>query len=80
MMTKVYMVITESGDGSNGIQWVLDEAVLDRMEELVDEGNESYSSGDGLQSRMLVFPEGFDTTAWMKTNHLSETTLEDLDY
>jgi len=79
-MTKIYMVITDSGDGSNGIQWVTDEDVLEKMEELADEGDESYASGDGLQSRVLVFPEGFDLKAWMKTNHLSLTTIEDMDY
>ncbi len=79
-MSKIYMVITNSGDGSNGVQWVLDENVLEKMEALADDGDESYASGDGLQSRKLVFPDGFDLEAWMKTNHLSLTTMEDMDY
>ena len=74
------MVITNCGDGSNSIQWVTDKDVLEKMEELADEGDEGYASGDGLQSRVLVFPEGFDLEAWMKTNHLSLTTMEDMDY
>lgn len=77
-MTKVYMVITNSGDGSNGVQWVLDEAALERMQELADDGDEGYASGDGLQSRKLVFPDDFDLTAWLKTNHLSLITMVDL--
>lgn len=79
-MNKVYMVITNSGDGSNSTQWVLDEAVLARMEELADDGDEGYASGDGLQSRKLVFPEGFDIPAWMKLNRLNLVTLADMDY
>lgn len=79
-MKTVYMVITNSGDGSNGIHWVVDKAVLDRMEELADDGDEGYSSGDGLQDTKLVFPDDFDLGAWMKTNYISVTTLEDLDY
>lgn len=77
-MTKIYMVITNSGDGSNGIQWVTDEDVLQKMEDLVDDGDESYSSGEGLQSRKLIFPDDFDLAAWMKTNHLSVTTMADM--
>lgn len=79
-MTKLYMVITDSGDGSNGVQWVLDEDVLEKMEELADDGDESYASGDGLQSHKLVFPDDFDLDSWLKTNHLSLTTMEDMDY
>lgn len=77
-MTKVYTVITNSGDGSNGLLWVLDEDVLERMEELADDGDESYASGGGLQTRKLVFPDGFDVEAWMKLNHLSVTTLNQI--
>jgi hypothetical protein len=80
MANTVYMVITDSGDGSNGVQWVLDEKVIDRMEEMVDEGDESYSSGDGLQLRELTFPDGFDIPAWLKLNYLNVVTLKDLDY
>ncbi len=78
-MTKVYMVITNSGDGSNSIRWVLDEDVLEKMEALADDGDESYASGDGLQSRKLVFPDGFDVEAWVKLNYLSVVTLADFN-
>jgi hypothetical protein len=49
------------------------------MEELADEGDEIYASGDGLQVRTLVFPDGFDVDAWVKTNDLRVKTLEDLN-
>ena len=80
MPNKLYMVITDSGDGSNGVQWVLDEKVIERMEELADEGDESYASGDGLQVRSLLFPDDFDITGWLKPNYLDETTLSDVQY
>lgn len=79
MTNIVYMVITNSGDGSNSTQWVLDEAVLDRMEDLVEQGDEGYTSGDGLQDRKLIFPDGFDIPAWLKLNYLNVVTLKDLD-
>jgi len=79
-MKSVYMVITNSGDGSNSTQWVFDKKVIERMEELVDEGDEVYSSGDGLQARRLVFPDDFDVEAWIKTNYLNLTTMADMDY
>lgn len=78
-MTTLYMVITNGGDGSNGTHWVFDPAVIDRMEELADDGDESYASGGGLQCLNLIFPDDFDMAAWMEQNYLSETTLADMD-
>jgi hypothetical protein len=77
-MTKIHMVITNGGDGSNSIEWVLDEDVLDKMEERADDGDEGYASGDGLQTRKLVFPDDFDLNAWMKTNHITVVTMKDM--
>jgi hypothetical protein len=77
-MQTVSMVITDSGDGSNGTQWVVDPKVLDRMEDLADEGDEAYSSGDGLQVKKLSFPDGFDVLEWLKMNNLSLTTMADM--
>ena len=80
-MLSIHMVITDSGDGSNSIQWVTDPDVIDKMEELADDGHEAFASGDGLQVKTLEFPEGFDIDAFVKTNHLNITTLEDMaDY
>lgn len=78
-MQKITMVIKDNGDGSNGIQWVLDEAVLDKMQELADDGDECYASGDGLQTTELYFPEGFDLQNWIKLNRIYLTTLEDME-
>lgn len=78
-MKNIHMVITNNGDGSNSIQFVQDQEVLDRMEELVDEGSETYSSGDGLQVTSLEFPEDFDLDTWCKTNYVNFVTLEYLE-
>jgi len=80
MAVQVHMVITNSGDGSNGIRWVTDDKVLDQMQELADDGDETYASGDGLQVKTLTFPDDFDLEAFMKLNHLSLTTLKDMNY
>ena len=82
-MPTLHMVITNCGDGSNSIHWVRDQAVLDRMEEMADDGCETYASGDGLQVTDLVFPDGFDLDAFVEKNHLNVVTLErlsDYDY
>ncbi len=72
------MVITNNGDGSNGVEWVIDDKVIDRMEDLADDGDESYASGDGLQVNTLLFPDGFDIQAWIRMNSLSLTTIESM--
>jgi hypothetical protein len=78
-MKILNMIITDSGDGSNGIQWTDDEAVLARMEELADEGDSSFSSGDGLQVTEFRFSDDFDLQGWMDWNGITLTTLEELD-
>lgn len=77
-MKTMNMVIINCGDGSNSIQWVTDPAIIDRMQERADDGDETYASGDGLQVRELKFPDDFDLDAWMKLNHISLTTAEDM--
>lgn len=67
-MQTIWMVITNSGDGSNSIDIIKDKEVLDKMQELADDGDERYASGDGLQDRKLTFPDGFDVDAWVKLN------------
>lgn len=78
MTQQIHFVITDCGDGSNGVQWVLDDSVLDKMEELAGEGDGQYASGDGLQVKTLRFPDGFDLPAWVAENHLLVTTLDDM--
>ena len=76
-MQTIWMIITNNGDGSNGIQIVKDEAVMDKIRELEDDGDECYCSGDGLQDRKLKFPDDFDVDKWVKDNFYGYTTLSD---
>jgi hypothetical protein len=78
MAVSINFVITNGGDGANGVHWVLDEEVLDRMEQLAEDGEETYASGDGLQVHTLVFEDGFDLDSWIKLNSIRLTTMEDM--
>ena len=79
-MQTIHMVICNSGDGSNHIEWVIDHpAVIDHIQALADDGDERYASGDGLQIRALKFPDGFDIEAWLELNNWSLTTLSDFE-
>lgn len=78
-MKTISMVITNSGDGSNAVHWVTDNAVLDKMQELADDGDEKYASGDGLQVTELGFPDDFNMDLWMKLNSIEVTTVEDFE-
>lgn len=75
---KITMVIVNSGDGSNHIQIVKDPAVLARMNELADEGDEGYASGDGLQTKTLEFPDDFPVDEWVQKHFYGYTTMEDV--
>ena len=75
---RIWSVITDSGDGSNNIEWVTDPKVLEKMEQLADDGNEAYASGDGLQVREFKFPDDFDLDAWIELNFINVVTLEDI--
>lgn len=80
-MPQIDLVITNCGDGSNGLEWVTDPEVIALMEERADDGVEFYSSGDGLQVRTLKFPEGFDLDAWLKLNRITVTDIDNVsDY
>lgn len=68
MTQKIYMVITNCGDGSNGIQILKTQAAVDRVQFLADEGYEQYASGDGLQITELKFPDEFAVDAWVIEN------------
>ena len=68
MTQKIYMVITNCDDGSNGIQILKTEEAVARVHELAEEGNERYASGDGLQCRELTFPDEFAVDAWVLEN------------
>lgn len=74
-MQTIQMVITNNGDDSNGLLIVKDELVMSKMQELADEGDERFASGDGLQYWEISFPEGFDVDAWVKLNFHGYTSI-----
>lgn len=53
----LFMVITDSGDGSNGLHYTFDAELIQLMEDNQDELGDSYQSGDGLQVSKLQVPE-----------------------
>jgi len=77
-MKSIYMIITNQGDGSNGIRIVKDKEVLDKMYDLATDGDEYYASGDGLQVRELTFPDDFDVDTWVNHCFSWYTTKEDM--
>ena len=44
---KLYLLVSDGGDGSYSIQYILDETVLNKIEALADEGVWNYESGFG---------------------------------
>jgi len=76
---SISYVIGNAGDGSNFIEWVTDKAVLDKMQDLADDGDECYASGDGLQSRRLIFKDQEMLDYFIQRNRIHITTLESLD-
>lgn len=53
----LFIVITDSGDGSNGLHYTFDADLISLMEDNQDELGDSYQSGDGLQVRSLQVPD-----------------------
>lgn len=53
---KLFIVITDSGDGSNGLNYTFDVDLIDWLENNQDSLIDSYQSGDGLQVRSLNVP------------------------
>lgn len=79
MSKQVFLVVSSNGDGSSSTIWVTDQKAIDKMEELADEGDAQYASGDGFDYLTLNFPEGFNVDGWLRENHISLTTFEDVD-
>ena len=75
-MQTIYMVITDGGDGSNGIEWHKTWS-NEKHEEL--ENDERYQSGDGLQLTTLKMPDEMDLDHWAKENYIYwfEDEIED---
>lgn len=57
MSKTLFIVITDSGDGSNGLGYTFDADLISLMEDNQDELGDSYQSGDGLQVRRLQVPD-----------------------
>ncbi|UOL48530.1 von Willebrand like protein [Pseudomonas phage Kremar] len=57
MSKTLFMIITDSGDGSNGLGYTFDADLISLMEDNQDELGDSYQSGDGLQVRSLQVPD-----------------------
>lgn len=82
-MTKLYMVIVDCGDGSNGIQWTNDEEVIDLMDrcancEFISWYADSYKSGDGLQVTTFRFKSEEAMNDFVSMNKINFTTLEEM--
>lgn len=59
MSKKLFIIIGDSGDGSNFLRYSLSAEDVLELHERYDAGtaDEGYRSGDGLQVRVLTVPE-----------------------
>jgi hypothetical protein len=67
-MQTIYTVIRDCGDGSQTVEWrkLMSDDIIEKLGE-----NNSYQSGDGVQTKEYKFPDSFDIEAWAKINHIS---------
>lgn len=56
MTKQLYIVVTDSGDGSNSLRFSFDSELISEMEDRQDELDDMYQSGDGLQVWSLTVP------------------------
>lgn len=59
MSKRLWIVISDSGDGSNSLEFTLDKETLDDLIQQEEDGtlDDSYQSGDGLQIQELLVPD-----------------------
>lgn len=57
MTETVYLVITDNGDGSNGIEFYCDPGSIAKLSAWEYAGSSKYASGDGLQVVKLQVPD-----------------------
>ncbi len=62
-MQIVTAVITNSGDGSNGLLWFQGEITEQQANALEEKDPEYWSSGDGFQAHEYKFPDDFNFEA-----------------
>jgi hypothetical protein len=60
-MKKLTIVITDSGDGSNGLSFI-DGELADEQIDAIEAADKygTFASGDGFQEKVLTFPDDFD--------------------
>ncbi len=56
-MKTLFIVITDSGDGSQSLRYTFDESLILKMQDRQDELDDCYQSGDGLQVDRLLVPD-----------------------
>ena len=66
-MIKIYIVISDCGDGSHTTEWYKNTS-RERLERLEVEDPNTYSSGDGIQIREILFYTKFDLNKFVKAN------------
>lgn len=76
---KIWMVIGNCGDGTNFVEIIKTQRVLDLVNRLANEGDERYASGEGLQVRKLKFPDEFAMDAWVSDNFYGYSDEDILD-
>jgi hypothetical protein len=64
MAQTVFGLSVDYGDGSSGIRWFRDEALVERLLDYDSSGdNEQYYGNEGTPSEKLTFPDGLDLEA-----------------
>ncbi len=58
-MKRLYIVIVDAGDGSNGLCYTFDRELIEKMDARCDDLDSCYMSGDGLQVRGLNVPDDY---------------------
>jgi hypothetical protein len=77
-MFTLYQVITNGGDGSNGLQYTTDSYCVEWMQDKADNGDEYYASGDGLQVRELKFKSKESLDEFIELNVYNLFTMSDI--
>lgn len=74
---KLYVLVCDGGDGSYHPQYILDQKVMDKMNQLDAEGllPDGWSDGDGFHLDWINVPD--DSTP--ESLGISVLTMEDLD-
>lgn len=69
-MQTISFIITNSGDGSNGMVWLAHTLSTIDLCFLEESNPERFSSGDGVQYTELKFPDSLDLRYWAYVNNI----------